>query len=504
MVGWLGRRTEPRVGFRREVRVIWPGQLQSVVARAVNLSPTGILVDAPTPEPCPVGSPVVCDVALPRGSLRLRGRVAHHRMLSPAKVGMGIAFTDLSPHMVAELRGVVDESDEKAQLVKLRFAGKSQLVCTRALPTAEGFQFTTALPFLRSDTEVEISLSPDANLATKGWVSSVALAPAQEDGVPRLVIDIRAGESAAPRLAPDAAVSGEVESSVASPGVGAVPERVWEPWDLNATEDAAEDTAEDLTDDPTDDPMEDGSTELESAAVDDATTVRDDPDKTEIIRFSDIQRPSRASAARGRAIALVASAVAVAAVAVVIAVRLKPLRLASRPVAAPVIVMMPPAAPVARVAAAAPAAPPMADPPPAVVPTVAPTVAPIVAPTVAPIVKPILAQTAEPTAEPGEAAEPAARDEPLGKSNEFAVGLVGSLKGAHKYALHSPDGVAFNLPNAQATMKVGTYRPAVRGLRAVWVRDLPGGGAHLRFFYTKSGPAPDVRLHTDGVRVVAR
>ena len=223
MVGWLGRRTEPRVGFRREVRVIWPGQVSSVVARAVNLSSTGILVDAATPEPCPVGSPVVCDVALPRGPLRLRGRVAHHRMLSPAKVGMGIAFTDLSPHMVAELRDVVDGSDEKAQLVRLRFAGKNQLVCTRALPTAEGFQFTTALPFLRSDTEVEISLSPDANLTTKGWVSSVALGPAQEDGIPRLVIDIRAGESAAPRLAPDAAVSGEVESPVASPEVGAVP-----------------------------------------------------------------------------------------------------------------------------------------------------------------------------------------------------------------------------------------------------------------------------------------
>src|SRR5205823_5630156 len=139
MVGWLGRRAEPRVGFRREVHVSWPGQASGVIARAVNLSPTGILVDAPTPEPCPVGSPV-----------------------------------------------------------------------------------------LRADTEVEIALSPDANLATKGWVSSVALDNAGEDGIPRLVIDIRAGESAAPRLAPDAAVSGQVESSqapaapAASSEVGAV------------------------------------------------------------------------------------------------------------------------------------------------------------------------------------------------------------------------------------------------------------------------------------------
>ena len=474
MVGWLGRRTEPRVGFRREVRVIWPGQLQSVVARAVNLSPTGILVDAPTPEPCPVGSPIVCDVALPRGSLRLRGRVAHHRMLSPAKVGMGIAFIDLSPHMVAELRDVVDESEEKAQLVKLRFAGKSQLICTRALPTAEGFQFTSALPFLRSDTEVEISLSPDAGLATKGWVSSVVLGPPQEDGIPRLVIDIRAGESAAPRLAPDAAISGEVESAVASSVVGAVPERVWEPWDLNADNEASRTDTPENADDVT-------------------TPVRDDPDKTEIIRLSDIERPGRARAARARASALTATAVVVAAIAVAVAVRFRPQPAAARPVTAPVIVMMPPVAPVAPVAAASP---PSADPPPAVAPTVTPMVAPIV--------KPILAQTAEPTAEATAGDEPAPRDEPLDNSSEFAVGLTGSLKGAHKYALHAPDGVAFNLPHAQATMKVGTYRPAVRGLRAVWVRDLPGGGTHLRFFYAKSRPAPEVHLHTDGVRVVAR
>ena len=125
-------------------------------------------------------------------------------------------------------------------------------------------------------------------------------------------------------------------------------------------------------------------------------------------------------------------------------------------------------------------------------------------PAASPIVKPILAQTEEPTGEPAAAAEPAPPEEPLGNSNEFSVGLVGSLKGAHKYALHSPDGVAFNLPKARATMKVGTYRPAVRGLRTVWVRDLPGGGTHLRFFYAKSGPAPEVHLHPDGVSVVAR
>jgi len=449
MVGWLGRRTEPRVGFRRDVRVSWPGQVSGVVARSVNLSPTGILVDAPTPQPCPVGSPILCDVPLLHGSLRLRGRVAHKRVLSPAKVGMGIAFTDLSPWMAAELRDVVDESAEKAQVVKLRFAGKSQLVCTRALPTAEGFQVTTALPFLRTDTEVEISLSPDADLAAKGWVSSVALERAPGDGIPRLVIDIRAGESAAPRLAPDAAVAGEVESSAPSPEVGAVPEQVWQPWDVSPTLDAQSDPQ----------------------------PVDHDPDKTEVVRAADLPRsasgPGAAPRRRTRALTAAASALAAVAVAVLVRVRFPQLA-ASPPVAAPVVVMPPQAAPVA------PASPPIAKTP--------------------PVVEPIV----EPIAKSGTDADPAPPADPAGASSEFFVGLVGSLKGAQRYPLQAPDGVAFNLPNAHATRKIGTYRPAVRGLRAVWVRDLPGGGTHLRFFYTTDDPTPEVRLDPDGVRVVAR
>ena len=107
----------------------------------MNLSSAGILVDAPTPTPCPVGSDVLCDVTLPRGPRLLRGRVAHRRLLSAAKVGMGIAFIDLSPREVAELRDVVDIRDtaddqpRRAQRVKVRFAGTPQTVRARAVPT---------------------------------------------------------------------------------------------------------------------------------------------------------------------------------------------------------------------------------------------------------------------------------------------------------------------------------------------------------------------------------
>ncbi len=83
------------------------------------------------------------------------------------------------------------------------------------------------------------------------------------------------------------------------------------------------------------------------------------------------------------------------------------------------------------------------------------------------------------------------------------VGLTGSIAGSRRYPLSNPDGVAFNLPHASATMKVGTYRPDVPGLRSVWVRALPGGGTHLRFHFTDARPAPHIELTRAGVRVTA-
>ena len=84
------------------------------------------------------------------------------------------------------------------------------------------------------------------------------------------------------------------------------------------------------------------------------------------------------------------------------------------------------------------------------------------------------------------------------------MGLAGSLAGARRYPLRNPDGVAFNLPHARATMKLGTYRPAIQGLRAIWVRGLPGGGTHLRFFYSGAHEPPEVRLDSGQSRVVVR
>jgi hypothetical protein len=472
MVGWLGRRTEPRVGFSRDVRVIWSGEMNGVVARAVNLSPAGILVDAPTPTTCPVGSPVLCDVALPSGALRIRGRVAHRRDLSPAKVGMGIAFVDLSPWVAAELCKVIDESEEKAQPVKLRFAGTSQILCTRALPTAEGFRFTTALPFLRSQTEVDITLSPDAAVGTKGWVSAVSLDRGQH-GVPHLVIDIRAVEGAPERTVVDAQIPGGAEVAAEpelelAPEAGALPDRLWEVGDLNETQPGFQRTTSE----------ESAPSDVAAAAV--STALAEpwpadqgpwDPDQTENVRIRDLL-PRRKRLPAG---AVAGAACVLAVVTLATALRVSSSRASkAAPVSTPLTVALksPPPSEAPAGAASQPAATP------------ASTIQPMVEPTVAPTIVPILATS------------PAAAE-----ASSFKVGLVGSLAGAQRYPLRTPDGVAFNLPKAQATMAHGTYNPAIRGLRAVWVRALPGGGTHLRFYYTKSRPSPDIVLQRDGVRV---
>ena len=356
---------------------------------------------------------------------------------------MGIEFVDLSPRLAAELRDVVDESQEKTQALKLRFAGTTQILCTRALPTADGFQFTTALPFLRAETEVDITLSPDAQVGTKGWVSAVSLDRAQADGVPRLVIDIRA----------------------APHGAGALPEGLWEPRDFTATNETPPGFQRI-------DVEESASTGVPAAALpamsfeppqDDRGPG--DPDQPEIVRSSNLFPPkSRPRAApRVHTLAFAAPALAVVAVAIAWALRTAPPRaVAPRPIPSAVIVTLKPPPVAAAGTSTSPPRVATADPP---------------------------------------VALPAG---PYSGTPQFTVGLVGSLSGAEEYPLHAPDGVAFNLPHAQATMDVGTYRPAVKGLRAVWVRDLPGGGTHLRFFYTKSRPVPEVQLHSDGVSVAAR
>jgi hypothetical protein len=511
---WLGRRTEPRVDFREAVRVIWPGEVSGVVARAVNLSSAGILVDAPTPTPCPVGSDVLCDVSLPRGPRLLRGRVAHRRVLPSAKVGMGIEFVDLSPREVAELRDAIQESEESdlksqpaPQRVKVRFEGTDQIVRARAYPSAGGLRLATSLPFLKVDTALDITLAPGVEVGAKGWVSSVAL-EIGADGMPRLLIDVRV-DGADPWRDPSmdfsSALTPVVEPIIPPPvdmrsPLEAVPEHVWEAADHAVTsaltaadfqEEAPLELAEAVPTPaissptlPHVPPLPHLETPisasmilsieppLEPPIIEDvgASPAFESADQTEIVS---IERPttSRWRALGGGALA---GAVALAAfVAVIALIRNAPPRAGAPSLAPPatqkaVADELPLVAPSPQ-----PIAPPVAAAPAAVAPAVA---------------EPVAAEAPAPAAAP---------------SPEFTVGLTGSLAGSRRYPLSNPDGVAFNLPHASATMKVGTYRPDVPGLRSVWVRALPGGGTHLRFHYTDARPAPHIELTRAGVRVTA-
>ena len=458
MSAWLGRRTEPRVDYREAVRVIWPGEVSGVLARAVNLSPAGILVDAPPPTPCPVGSDVLCDVTLPQGPRLLRGRVAHRRLLPSEKIGMGIEFIDLSPREVAELRDVVGGSDEKPQRVKVRFKGTDQVVSARAVATEDGFRLATALPFLKLDTEVDISLAPAAGVSARVGLARQSLEHASPSGAPRLLIDVRVDDPDPWR--DDSAARTPVVASLLETLGEAVPEHVWEPEELGATAepapfgvsvdvdaDAGEPTL--VTAAPT--------TRLEDPGAAPATIT--DADRTEIVTLE--ARPSRLRALGG---GMIAGVIALAAFLVVIVV-IKVVGSRSGPAAS-----LPPPVVIAEEQAAAPT-------PPAVE-------APVTPPAVAPPTEPAAAAVQDPAA--------------------FVVGLKGSLAGSKQYPLRNPDGVAFNLPHARATMRLGTYSPDVPGLKSMWVRALPGGGVHLRFFFASTGAAPHVALERDGVHVTAR
>jgi hypothetical protein len=516
---WLGRRTEPRVDFREAVRVIWPGEVSGVVARAVNLSSTGILVDAPTPTPCPVGSDVLCDVSLPRGPRLLRGRVAHRRVLPSAKVGMGIEFVDLSPREVAELRDAIQEqgneegdlkSQPAPQRVKVRFEGTEQIVRARAYPSAGGLRLATSLPFLKVDTALDITLAPGVEVGAKGWVSSVALETGP-DGMPRLLIDVRVADRLVDNVGADqwrdssTALTPVVEPIIPIPPpvdapspLDAVPEHVWEAADHAVTTAL---TAADFQEEPLalaeavptpaissptlphmpHFPLETPISASMIVSIEppvEAPLVVEGPgaspafesaDETEIVS---IERPPTD---RWRALGGGALAGAVALVAFVAVVAL--MRNAPPHDVAPLL------APPATQKAVADELPLVAPPPQPI--AVAPAVA-----------TPIVAAPA--VAAPVAANVPVAAVAP---SSDFVVGLTGSLAGSRRYPLSNPDGVAFNLPHASATMKFGTYRPDVPGLRSVWVRALPGGGTHLRFHYTDARPAPRIELTRAGVRV---
>jgi hypothetical protein len=362
---------------------------------------------------------------------------------------MGIEFVDLSEREAAELRGVVEESDEKPQRVSVNFEGTNQVVRARAYPTDDGFQLTTALPFLKNHTRVDIALSPDAQVSAQGTVVGVELDRTHGDGIPRLLIDVKLASTFEPAARP-------VETAPRRLSLDhAVPELDWHPG---------------LPEQPSAVTVERGDRAVDATRIVAVPARRRRANRvliaTALLGLAGLAFLATRAAFQGGWPVTASSPLGGAGVG--------PRSLtAPAPVLAPAPVVVP--APVAAAPAlvAAPAVP-------------------------TPAAEEAAADPAPDTARTDQA--PAERD-PAPAPAGFTVALSGSLAGAHRYALRAPDGVAFNLPHARPATKFGTYQPRVPGVRSVWVRPLPGGGTHLRFFFKPGAPSPRVVLERDGARV---
>jgi hypothetical protein len=195
MAAWSGKRREPRAGYRATVELVPFGADAAPGLRgdAINVSAGGILVRVPAA--LPVGAHVVCHLPLPGGVRALRGRVARLQPLSAAEdgdVGLGIAFVDPPAADRAALRCLVAERREGLQAVTVRFQGTNRAVQSSARVTESGFRLTTPLPFLKRESTVDVAVSPDTPLVTRGVVRRVELAGGDggSDDVPRLIIHV--------------------------------------------------------------------------------------------------------------------------------------------------------------------------------------------------------------------------------------------------------------------------------------------------------------------------
>jgi hypothetical protein len=204
------RRAHPRVAYERRISLMGADGKPAIVGRTLNLSPSGIYVRAP--HPCAVGTEVVCDLPLPDGNRRLRGRVARTQELADA-TGIGIQFVDLSLDDSASLHHALSSPQAGPVTVKVLFEGMSKPIKCQGMITAEGVSLSTALPFLRLGSEVQASVDGDrsSRVDARGVLTNVRLEPVASDGVPRLGVQVDIDGAAA------AAASSSSSSSSVQP-----------------------------------------------------------------------------------------------------------------------------------------------------------------------------------------------------------------------------------------------------------------------------------------------
>jgi hypothetical protein len=189
-----------------------PGRSEArpLLGRSLNVSASGMLVEAD--EACPIGSELACLVPLGGHTRTLRARVARVASIDEHRVGIGIAFVDLAASDQALLEGIVAGYEVAAEPVAVRFEGVAQPLQSRAVLTEDGVELRTALPFLRLDSQVEVSFTvPGGHVLRQGTLRDVRVERGRHDGAPYLAVSVKLDRGAAhaephaqPQAQPDA------------------------------------------------------------------------------------------------------------------------------------------------------------------------------------------------------------------------------------------------------------------------------------------------------------
>ena len=182
------RRVEPRVPYPEDVSLIRTSGGKRIAARGVNISASGLYVHCI--EPCEIGSHVVCSLLLDGGPRKVRGQITRLEAL-PGMIGVAIAFSDPGSRDLFALHEYVDQHRIEAVEAKVHLMGMANPVRCQATYDGDTIHLSTALPFLRLDSEVGVHLDASpAGETTSGVLSRISLDPTASDGVPRLALDV--------------------------------------------------------------------------------------------------------------------------------------------------------------------------------------------------------------------------------------------------------------------------------------------------------------------------
>jgi hypothetical protein len=502
------QRRQHRVAYATSVRLHPVGRRRSefIDGRIINLSRSGVLIESL--QPCPVGTDLVCEIPLPGGDRRLPGRVARLQAVSPDAVALGIAFAPL-PRPDAEmlLEVVGDPGDQgTTRLVQVQFEGVREPLRSRALLTPDGIRLTTALPFLRLRSGVEVTfLSGETRLQSHGHVRDVQFQHMGPDGVPLVAVDVTLAaeepddvESTAP------APTSTLEEFPLSPGTAfgsargqaAVPVAAAAEPDVHLGSVAPPDgdgaTSPDavIVIGPTWRTHGDAIIQAEAAPPEaDQALIPTPAIPAQVVEPTVPQRK--------RAMSVAAAILAGAGVGVAIGGLLA------------MVARSGPPGPPAMVASAGRAAPPAAAPVVTPAPTPAPPViTPLPVPAVvtpAPVAVTPPRPTPPPMPDPLPEGTPGPTVDTSGSETTALVPLAGSTARMTHFSLMHPRGLAVNLPLAQTVLAPGLHRIDRDGLRFVWIRDRGQGGVQVRFIFTS--PPPDERLlelEEDALRIRVR